>query len=88
MVLSTEKIWEQFSHHLKLFLLKRVRNEHDAEDILQDVFTKIHANLTNLKGQQKVAAWAYQITRNSIIDYYRRQSRLGAETPGMPVSNP
>ena len=51
MILSTEEIWEQFSDRLRLFILKRVRDEHDADDILQDVFAKIHANLPNLKAQ-------------------------------------
>ncbi len=56
MVLSTEDIWEEFSQRLKLFIVKRVGSEHDAEDILQDVFAKIHSNLPNLKGQEKITA--------------------------------
>ncbi len=88
MILSTEEIWEQFSDRLKLFILKRVRYEYDAEDILQEVFAKIHANLPNLRGQEKVTAWVYQITRNAIIDYYRRQGSVGAETSESPEDIP
>ena len=84
MVLSTEEIWEQFSQRLKLFIVKRVRSEYDAEDILQEVFAKIHANLPDLKGQMKVTAWVHQITRNAIVDYYRRQDRAGTQTSDLP----
>ena len=88
MVLSTEDIWEQFSQRLKLFIAKRVDSEHDAEDILQEVFAKIHANLPNLKGQEKITAWVHQITRNTIIDFYRRQGRAGMQTSEMPRDFP
>lgn len=81
MNLSTGEIWEQFSDRLKQFIRKRVQEEHDAEDILQDVFAKIHTNLSSLKRQEKVTAWVYQIARNSIIDYYRRRSRVETQTP-------
>ena len=88
MVLSTEDIWEEFSQRLKLFIAKRVGSEHDVEDILQDVFAKIHSNLPNLKGQEKIAAWVHQITRNTIIDYYRSQGRAGMQTSEMPEDLP
>ena len=84
MVLSTGEIWEQFSQRLKLFIVKRVRSEHDAEDILQEVFAKIHAKLPDLNGQRKVTAWVHQITRNAIVDYYRHQGRAGTQTSDMP----
>ena len=88
MVLSTEDIWEEFSQRLKLFIVKRVGSEHDAEDILQDIFAKIHSNLPNLKGQEKITAWVHQITRNTIIDYYRLQGRARMQTSEMPEDLP
>ena len=88
MVLRTEDIWEQFSQRLKLFIARRVGSEHDAEDILQEVFAKIHSNLPNLKDQEKITAWVHQITRNTIINYYRRQGRAGIQTSEMPEDLP
>lgn len=70
---STSEIWNEFSNRLKEFILKRVNNEHDAEDILQDVFCKIHDNISKLEAEYKLQAWVYQITRNTVIDYYRRR---------------
>lgn len=70
---STSEIWNEFSNRLKGFILKRVNNEYDAEDILQDVFCKIHDNIRKLEAQDKLQSWVYQITRNTVIDYYRRR---------------
>ncbi|MGH7799055.1 MAG: hypothetical protein ACREOW_00310 [Thermodesulfobacteriota bacterium] len=45
---QTETIWNEFSEHLHAFILKRVRDEEAAVDILQDVFIKIHSNAASL----------------------------------------
>jgi RNA polymerase sigma-70 factor (ECF subfamily) len=91
---NTGKVWEEFSTHLRNFILKRVQNKDDAEDILQEVFLKIHRNIAHLKEEDKLRAWIYQITRNAIIDYYRSKKpvtelseipQLKDETP--PTSN-
>jgi RNA polymerase sigma-70 factor, ECF subfamily len=65
------QIWEESRSRLKGFISKRVRNEADAEDVLQNVFCKIHQNIGDLKDAEKLYAWIYQLTRNAIVDYYR-----------------
>jgi len=71
--LTTERVWEQFNTKLKLFILKRVPEEQSAEDILQDVFLKIHARIDTLRDEEKLQSWMYQIARNAVADYYREQ---------------
>lgn len=73
---QTEAIWNEFSELLRAFILKRVRNEEAAADILQDVFIKIHSNAASLRHTEKLRAWIYQITRNAIADHYRRQTPM------------
>lgn len=70
---NTEQIWNEFSSGLRAFISRRVSNSSKAEDILQDVFIKIHSNIHLLKEDSKIRSWVYQITRNTIIDYYRKQ---------------
>ena len=67
-----EAIWDELGANLKWFILKRVGNEQVAEDILQDVFIKIHTHLGSLQDDRKLQSWVYQITRNAIADYYRQ----------------
>ena len=68
---TTAQIWEVFHERLHLFILKRVDDPDDAEDILQEVFIKIHSGLARLQDEERLAAWVYQISRNAVIDYYR-----------------
>ena len=84
MVVDTEQIWQEFSDRLRLFIVRRIRAEHDAEDILQDVFWKIHNNVHTLKQRDKLEPWIYQITRNTIIDYYRHQAKAPSDISEMP----
>ena len=71
--MTTESIWLEFSDRLRGFIRSRVNNPENAEDILQDVFLKIHQKSEQLKDDTKIVSWAYQITRNAIIDFYRKR---------------
>ena len=72
MTITTAQVWNDFSWRLRAFILDRITNEEDADDLLQDIFTKIHNNLTSLKDEGRLTAWVFQITRNAIADYYRQ----------------
>jgi RNA polymerase sigma-70 factor (ECF subfamily) len=72
MSLTTEEVWEEFHTPLQHFIRRRVPDEVTAEDVLQDVFLKIHQHVDTLKDVRKLESWIYQIARNAIIDTYRR----------------
>ena len=71
MDICLESIWAEFSTPLKNFIKKRVKNEQDVDDILQNVFFKIHHSISNLKEADKIHAWVYSITRHALADFYR-----------------
>jgi RNA polymerase sigma-70 factor (ECF subfamily) len=71
---STAAIWAQFSKRLRDFIARRVRKDNDVEDILQEVFAKIHAGLGGLKESEKLEAWLFQVARRAILDHFRRHS--------------
>lgn len=73
MIITTENVWDTFNVNLKQFILKRVASEDNAEDILQEVFVKIHTRIHTLRDEEKLPGWIYQIARNAIYDYYRSQ---------------
>ncbi len=72
--MGTEYIWDEFRGQLFSFIRARTSNEQIAEDLLQDVFVKIHLKRNGLREQEKLTSWLYQITRNAITDYYRREN--------------
>ena len=72
---NMDVLWEQFSSDLRSFIFSRIKNETDTDDILQNVFLKIHDNISNLKDSTKIKSWIYQITRNLIADHFRSAGR-------------
>ena len=66
-----EALWFQFHTRLRLFIRSRVADADIADDILQDVFIRIHANMGKLRDKDRLESWVYQIARNAIIDHYR-----------------
>ena len=72
MTLSTEQIWEDFRAPLRSFIRRRVRDDHVADDLLQEAFLKIHNGVGSLKDDQRLTAWLYRIARNTITDHFRK----------------
>ncbi len=82
MSLTTESIWEAFHIPLHGFIRRRVSDEAVAEDLLQEVFLKIHQHGDSLQDIKKLESWIYQITRNAIIDFYRSARLMSSlDTP-------
>ena len=71
-----EVLWDQYCCRLLAFIRRRVSNDADAEDILQEVFIHVHRSLCCSNDWNKPESWIYQITRNLIIDHYRRRRDL------------
>ncbi len=69
---NTQVIWNEFSGQIRSYLLGKVKQADDADDLLQEIFIKIHNKLGDLKDEKKLAPWIYQIVRNSLTDYYRK----------------
>jgi len=67
--------WTKTQAQLKSFIIRKVKDEAVADDIVQDVFLKVHSRLAQLKDSEKITGWIYQITRNAVTDYFRAQSK-------------
>lgn len=67
-------IYREFHKSLLGFIKNRIKSKEDAEDILQNVFVKISSNVDKLSEEEKLTNWMFTITRNAIIDYYRKNA--------------
>jgi RNA polymerase sigma-70 factor (ECF subfamily) len=50
-----------------------LRNQNDAEDIAQQVFTKIYFSIQNFDSRSSLLTWIYKITTNECYDYLRKK---------------
>lgn len=73
--MELSEIYTSFRQSLLLYIRSKVSNRDDAEDILQNVFLSITLHIHTLSDKEKIQHWLYRITRNAIIDYYRKRSR-------------
>jgi RNA polymerase sigma factor (sigma-70 family) len=58
---------------LRNFIRRRVPDEAEAEDILQDVFYELIEAYRLMKPIEQVSAWLFRVARNRIIDFFRRK---------------
>lgn len=70
--------WQEYRNALFRFIMQRVGNAATAEDIVQDFLIKAYAQQASLRDPSKLRPWLYQITRNTITDYYRLRKPLEA----------
>ncbi len=52
-----------------------LRDQDEAEDATQEIFTKIFLNLGKFQGQSKFSTWVYSVTYNFCIDKIRKEKR-------------
>lgn len=60
------------------FIRSKVGNNEDAENLLQDVWFRF-SQLTNLDELESVSGWLYQVARNRVTDFYRKQKTESLE---------
>jgi len=70
---------------LRAFIRKRVADQSDAEDILQEVFYELVEAYRMMQPIEQVTAWLFRVARNRIIDLFRRRAREG--TAGTKVND-
>jgi len=64
---------EREQRRLRSFIRKRVPNQGDAEDILQDVFYSLVEAYRLMDPIEQAGAWLFRVARNRITDLFRKK---------------
>ena len=68
-----EKIYTAFYGKVMGYLCARINRRAEAEDLASDVFEKVFTRFDQYDGSKSsVSTWIFTITRNTLIDHYRR----------------
>src|ERR1051326_825044 len=86
---QNQKISEVISRdepRLRNFIRRRVADQAEAEDILQEVLYELVEAYRLMKPVEQVTAWLFRVARNRIIDLFRRKSREGVRADSARLS--
>lgn len=69
-IYKSEKVW------VKNYINQRINNPIDAEDLTSDIFIKVSIHLVEFNSDKsKLKTWLFNIIRNTLIDYMRKNKR-------------
>jgi len=77
---SEEKLFRYMTERFRLFVRRRVGNDKDAEDIVQNSMIAVAEKYKTLELRAKFSSWAYKVLEHKTLDYFgvrrRREARM------------
>lgn len=70
------RLYEEHFDRIYRYVVLRVRNQADAEDITQQVFLKALENIGSYRWRgMPFSSWLFRIAHNLVADYWKKKSR-------------
>ena len=69
------EFYQLYADKVYSMALVYAKNEQDAQEITQDVFSKIFTKAGKFEGNSSVNTWVYRITVNTSLDHLKKQKR-------------
>lgn len=67
--------WKELEQRLRPYLARRVASPVDIDDLLQDIFVRMHQSLASLRDEERFGGWVYRIANSAIVDRARQRAR-------------
>ena len=68
------EIYNEYYQKVRNYILSKINNFYEAEDLCSNVFVKVYEKLdTYDESKSSISTWIFTITRNTLIDYYRKR---------------
>lgn len=78
------ELYDRYVDAVYRYVVLRVRDDAEAEDVTSDVFVKAMVALPRYEPRQAFLAWLYRIARNAVID----RTRLAYRRTETPLTEP
>ncbi len=72
------QLHDRFRPRVQRFLLARLRDPAEAEDVTQEVFLRVHRHLDRFEGRSTLSTWIFGIARNESLFRMRTLRRRSA----------
>jgi RNA polymerase sigma-70 factor (ECF subfamily) len=60
---------------LRPFVARRVSGASDVDDVVQDVFLRMHKSVGALRDEERFGPWVYRVARSAIAEHRRARAR-------------
>lgn len=71
--LSFEILFQKYYVRFINFVKSLIKDQHTAEDIVQNVFMKVWVNRASLHPDQSIHNWMYVLTKHEVLNYIRNR---------------
>jgi len=68
-----EALYHRHKNRIFGFLLARLRDRAEAEEVFQNLFAKLHVARSRYRPEVPFLPWVFTIARNALIDHIRRK---------------
>ena len=75
-MISFESRYLEFVDRIYWYILLKVRNTHDAEDLTSQTFLKAYQSYSTLRDQEKFAPWIFRIASNHCLRQIEKDNRM------------
>jgi RNA polymerase sigma-70 factor (ECF subfamily) len=84
------QLYEAYFDKIYRYILLRVRNEAEAEDLTQQVFMKVLQSISTYKAKGlPFSSWVYRIAHNQVVDFLRqRNKKATVDIEGLSLVSP
>jgi RNA polymerase sigma-70 factor (ECF subfamily) len=76
-----QRLYETYAQRVYNMILRSVRDPGAAEDVAQDVWTKVHREMRTLREPRCFPAWLFRIAAKKCVDSARRRKRRPEAAP-------
>lgn len=72
--LNSALLWESYAIDLKRYVFSQIKDEDATNDVLQEIFIKIHLNIDALQKKESVKSWVFTIAHNTLMNFLNKKS--------------
>lgn len=73
--MTTTEVWEYYADDVKRFIMSKVKDAQITDDLVQEVFLKVHSKLETVADKHKIKSWLLSVSRNTALDYLRKSTK-------------
>ncbi len=67
--------WRELEGRLRPYVARRVASPCDVDDVVQEVFVRIHRGADRLDDSESFGGWVYRIAERAVVDHRRTRAR-------------